>query len=339
MDLYLINPTGGPAINPQLAQEIGLNESILLMQIDFWLGLAKDDPDGHLKDGRHWTYQSVRSIQKRFPFWSTGTIQRIIESLIKQGLVDVGNYNRRAGDNTRWFAINLEAAGRLNSVMVAKKVGVPNWDGVSQDGTGVFSSGTDPFQNGTGVSQIGTTLPERSTENTPERSTGAGIDRATHLIYGAEPEIQELEPEETEPVQARDSYQTPPPTPSPGPPVEIVNGWKAEELERLKGIVAAEYPNAGKKGGYRPSKPDLDLLPHIPRRRAKDFVAAVKHYALKVKGEDTQFTRGLRNFLKDDFWEQFVAAPPKGERRIISSTPYDKTSASDLLLAHGIKIG
>ncbi len=53
-------------IMPSLAQEIGLNECIVLLQICFWIQITN-----HYRDGQYWTYQSVRDMQeKAFPYWS-----------------------------------------------------------------------------------------------------------------------------------------------------------------------------------------------------------------------------------------------------------------------------
>ena len=67
---------------PKLAEEIGLNESLLLLQLDFLIAISN-----HEQEGQRWTYQSVTDIEKIFPFWSRATINRVIKSLENRGLL------------------------------------------------------------------------------------------------------------------------------------------------------------------------------------------------------------------------------------------------------------
>jgi hypothetical protein len=100
-------------ILPDLAEEIGLNESIVLLQLDYWIRHSH-----HVRDGRRWTYQSVRDMQRKaFKWWSLDTINRAIASLVRQQLILVTDkYNQHKHDRTRWFALNPEGFRRLKSV-------------------------------------------------------------------------------------------------------------------------------------------------------------------------------------------------------------------------------
>jgi hypothetical protein len=103
------NNSAAPRLWPDLAKEIGLNESILLLQLEYWIRISTTDE----REGRRWTYQSTRDIQAFFPFWSVATIQRAIQSLVKKKLIHVGNFNKYKYDKTRWFAINEDVVKRL----------------------------------------------------------------------------------------------------------------------------------------------------------------------------------------------------------------------------------
>lgn len=140
---------------PELAAEIGLNESILLLQIDFWISGVD-----HFEEGKYWTYQSVREIKKTFPYWGVATINRTIKSLEKKGLVHVGRFNKHAYDKTRWFALNVDTIGNLKSIAV-----------VFQNGTCVYQNGTALFQSETSPAQNGTTIPKTTPKTTPKNNT------------------------------------------------------------------------------------------------------------------------------------------------------------------------
>lgn len=143
-------------IIPELAVEIGLNESIVLMQISFWIGQSNN-----LKDNTYWTFQSLRDMQKKaFPYWSIATIRRTVQNLADKGYILIGNYNSRKGDNTQWFALVPDKCSTLTSVLtvaVDPKKGTSPEGEVLQNETGLFQNDTPPLQNET-------TLPEIPTE-------------------------------------------------------------------------------------------------------------------------------------------------------------------------------
>jgi hypothetical protein len=160
--IFILNNPTAPRICPELAAEIGLNESILLLQIEFWIRVSNSEEH----DGRQWTYQSTRKIQEAFPFWGLATINRAIQSLEKQHLLIIGKYNRLAYDMTRWFAVDMDGCAKLKSV----RVGGHDTHS-TQNGTASTQNGTASTQNGTDSAQNGTTIPETTTENTAEITT------------------------------------------------------------------------------------------------------------------------------------------------------------------------
>lgn len=92
---------------PELAVKIGLNESIVLQQIHYWLiQHEKQQIDYH--DGKYWVYNSYPEWNKQFPFWSERTIKTIIIRLENLGLVISGNYNKLSFDRTKWYSIDYK---------------------------------------------------------------------------------------------------------------------------------------------------------------------------------------------------------------------------------------
>ena len=99
-------------VNTALAEEIGLNESVVLLQLEWWIRHSSN-----VRDDRQWTYQSLTDMQeKAFPFWSTRTLNRAIKNLIVRGLIVEGNYNKHQYDRTRWFSLECDAIEALGSV-------------------------------------------------------------------------------------------------------------------------------------------------------------------------------------------------------------------------------
>lgn len=103
-------------IDKKLASVIGLNESIVLQQLNYWLHgkSAKQIND------RLWIYNTYDNWQKdNFPFWSKSTVRRALDSCIKKGLIITGNFNKAGFDNTKWYSIDI---GKLDQVISSASV-------------------------------------------------------------------------------------------------------------------------------------------------------------------------------------------------------------------------
>ncbi|MFQ5343748.1 MAG: hypothetical protein ACE5F6_19570 [Anaerolineae bacterium] len=102
-----------PSIAPDLAAEIGLNESIVLLQIDRWIRHSNI-----VRDGRRWTCQSAQDMQRKaFKWWGLDTIERALVSLVEQQLIlTTDEYNQHPDDQTPWFALNPQGFKILGSI-------------------------------------------------------------------------------------------------------------------------------------------------------------------------------------------------------------------------------
>lgn len=87
-----------------LAKEIGLEESIMMKHIAFWIRKNKHNKK-HKHDERTWTYNSVSAFDGLFPYFTKSQIRRILKSLVDKNLIIEGNYNSAKYDRTKWFAI------------------------------------------------------------------------------------------------------------------------------------------------------------------------------------------------------------------------------------------
>lgn len=100
-------------VNPTLAAAIGINESIVLLQMSYLVNISTTEQH----EGRHWTYQTFEAMHQMFPWMSVSTIKRTIKSLVTDGLLIVGHWSNRPLDRTCWYAVNNE--------LLAEKSGEP----------------------------------------------------------------------------------------------------------------------------------------------------------------------------------------------------------------------
>lgn len=97
-------------VDKYLAKILGLNEAIVLQQINYWLKINKEN-NNNFHDGRYWTYNTIDKWQEEFPFWSKDTVKRIFNKLRKMDILLTGNYNKLKVDRTLWYSIDYEELG------------------------------------------------------------------------------------------------------------------------------------------------------------------------------------------------------------------------------------
>lgn len=110
--LLVLNEPYALRINRGLATEIGFDDSILFLQIEYLIGI-----NGKPRDGSLWICQNLESWKKMLPWWSGATISRIAERLEKRELIHrTARYNSNPFDRTLWFALNPVGIRKLKSV-------------------------------------------------------------------------------------------------------------------------------------------------------------------------------------------------------------------------------
>lgn len=107
--------------NKTLARELGLNEALVLQQINYWIEINKKSGKNY-HDGKYWTYNSIRAWQENdFDYMSFDTVKRTFSKLEKAGYLLVGNYNKDPRDKTKWYTINNDKLEELYMDIDLKK--------------------------------------------------------------------------------------------------------------------------------------------------------------------------------------------------------------------------
>ena len=93
--------------NPQLAVSIGVNRTIILQQIMYWL--RKNEEKGiNNFNGHYWCYNSVNEWKvSDFPFFSESTIDRCIDDLTKAGIL-IASKTRENGKVVKWLTVDYK---------------------------------------------------------------------------------------------------------------------------------------------------------------------------------------------------------------------------------------
>lgn len=116
--------------NYEIAVEYGSDEAIMIKNFLFWIEKNRQRQI-NFYDARTWTYNSIDSFAALFAFWTKKQVRRILNSLIKKGVLIKGNYNKIAYDRTNWYAFkdenqwfNLPA----NTSQTRENSDLPKWE-------------------------------------------------------------------------------------------------------------------------------------------------------------------------------------------------------------------
>lgn len=178
--------------NVDIATKYGILEAVLLENINFWITKNKAN-EKNFYDGFYWTYNSITALSKLFPYASRATIFRALNNLENAGLIISGNYNKRASDKTKWYALTKAAERLLNGAECNTSLETAPFQNETeqfqnetssfqnettqfQNETDSFQNETAPFQNETITFQSETTLPDINTDINTNINTDINTD-------------------------------------------------------------------------------------------------------------------------------------------------------------------
>lgn len=149
------------------AQRYGLHEAIMIKNFQFWI--TKNKANGsHQYDERTWTYNSVKAFEELFPYFKPSQIRRCLESLLEQGVLLKGEYNKNPYDRTSWFAFNDE------STFLIQQIDLSN-----------LTNGDAKFAN-----SHTDTKPNNKPNNKKEKKEGGSEEMKEWLKKGLEPYLE-----------------------------------------------------------------------------------------------------------------------------------------------------
>jgi len=156
------------------AKKYGVDEAIMICNFQYWLKKNWAN-DKHRHDGRTWTYNSVASFEKLFPYWTGKQIRRILDSLVSHGVLMRGEYNKSVYDRTSWYAFVDE------STFLFENLDLPKWE-TQEDYLG------EPIPNINTYINTNTVIPPLSPKGENVRIDYKGMDKAVEawLKYKAE---------------------------------------------------------------------------------------------------------------------------------------------------------
>lgn len=145
-----------------IATKYGIAEAILLGYFYHWIKVHEKN-ETNFYDGRYWTFDTVRGLVEKMPYFTRSTVHRAIKKLEENKLIITGNFNKLSYDKTTWYTLTDDGMSLLKNKIPCPKMG----QGLSQNGTTIPNYNEEKkdtlSQNETRLSQNGTTIPIQST--------------------------------------------------------------------------------------------------------------------------------------------------------------------------------
>ena len=109
--------------DPAIAQQHWVSEAIFYQSLIFWCAKNKANNKNNF-DWKYWTYNSKTAYAELFPFWTERQIKTIIESLLKQWLIQKWCFNENKYDHTNWYTPSDQSVlsiGQKSPIVQTKK--------------------------------------------------------------------------------------------------------------------------------------------------------------------------------------------------------------------------
>ena len=99
--------------NTKIAKQYGLEESILLENIYFWVKKNKANNQNY-HNGKYWTYNSIKAFSALFPYMSESKIYRALKNLEENGLIEISDFNENRYKRPSWYTLTEKALKLYN---------------------------------------------------------------------------------------------------------------------------------------------------------------------------------------------------------------------------------
>ena len=108
-----------------VAERYGFEEAVFLHSIVYWYRTNRAN-DNNFRDGRWWTYNSIKAFEDIFPWWSAKQIRRIAASCREQGALIAGEFNEDRRDRSLWYTPGDELLALYGLAAETGKCTCPN---------------------------------------------------------------------------------------------------------------------------------------------------------------------------------------------------------------------
>lgn len=86
-----------------VARAYGVIGALMIEHFQFWV-MRNRANRSHFREGRTWTYDTIKSLHKQYPYATVRQIRYAVDALIEKGVIIKDCFNDQWSDQTRWYA-------------------------------------------------------------------------------------------------------------------------------------------------------------------------------------------------------------------------------------------
>ena len=105
--------------NVEVAKKYGADCATIIHNFAFWQKKNQEN-EKNCHDGCYWTYNSVKALEKLFPWLSIDQIRRCLKKLELNGAIKSGYFNKVNYDRTKWYTITDKSICEIYQLHLAK---------------------------------------------------------------------------------------------------------------------------------------------------------------------------------------------------------------------------
>lgn len=103
----------------------GVEEAIMIRNFQHFI-IANANRGHNFHEGRFWTYDRLADFPGHFPYWTIKQIRRILDSLVKQGVIIKGEFNQNWSMRTQWYAFKDQDKFIKNIIVPKTPLPIPS---------------------------------------------------------------------------------------------------------------------------------------------------------------------------------------------------------------------
>lgn len=176
------------AFNPIYATAYGVPEAILIAHFQFWINSNLVQGINRI-EGRTWTYQTRKQLASHYSYFTEKQVRRAIDSLVKQGVLVKGNFNKKGFDQTNWYAFKNEelfTVAQMGHSQKKKTKSTAKKDTKKSEKHSEIKKSVTSAQKGQWSAQKGQPIPDTNPnilkENTTTRAA-PGVAPAARVVF------------------------------------------------------------------------------------------------------------------------------------------------------------
>jgi hypothetical protein len=157
----------------EVAKVVGDRAAIFLQHFSFW-HIQNAAHQRHYHDGHYWTYNTIEAYTEQYPYLTVKQIRTVLERLEKDEFILTGNYNTKAMDHTKWYALTDKSLLLLG---ISDGHAVPDHDlpekanRSAQNGNSICPNGQNHLpETAKPFAQMGNAIPDTNTDTNTDTS-------------------------------------------------------------------------------------------------------------------------------------------------------------------------